>query len=78
MSAVTTTLEIVGPDDAAKLAKLKADTFVETFAEANDPAHVQAHLAREFTAEAVKRTLEHDDSTTWWLMYSPSTRTLAS
>jgi diamine N-acetyltransferase len=65
---VSTTLEVVDPDDAAELAKLKADTFVETFAEDNDPDHVQAHLAREFTAEAVKRTLEHDDSTTWWLV----------
>lgn len=61
-------LEIVDPGRAAELAKLKADTFAETFADDNDPDHVQAHLAREFTADAVRRTLEHDDSTTWWLV----------
>lgn len=61
-------LELVSPEHAADLAKLKADTFVETFAEENDPKHVQAHVAREFTAEAVKPTLEDDRSTTWWLL----------
>lgn len=61
-------LEVVSPDDAAELAQLKAETFFEAFAEDNDLDHVQAHLAREFTAEAVKRSLEHDDSTTWWLI----------
>jgi diamine N-acetyltransferase len=61
-------LEVVGPDDAGRLAELKAETFVETFAEGNDPDHVQAHVTREFTAEAVRRSLEHDDSTTWWLI----------
>ena len=65
---VPTALELVDPDNAAELAKLKADTFVEAFAEGNDPDHVRAHLAREFTAEAVKRTLEQDGSTTWWLI----------
>ncbi|MGK2948348.1 MAG: GNAT family N-acetyltransferase [Acidimicrobiales bacterium] len=63
-----TTLEIVDPDDAAELAKLKADTFVEAFANGNDRDHLQAHVAREFTAEAVERTLEHPGSTTWWLI----------
>ena len=63
-----TKLEIVSPDDAAALAKLKADTFFETFADGNDPDHLQAHLDREFTADAVKRTLENDDATTWWLV----------
>jgi diamine N-acetyltransferase len=64
---VSIELEVVDPEHAAELAKLKAETFVETFAEANDPDHVRAHLAREFSAEAVRRSLEDDDSTTWWL-----------
>ena len=61
-------LELVSPERAADLARLKAVTFVETFAEDNDPRHVQAHVAREFTAEAVRRTLEDERSTTWWLL----------
>jgi diamine N-acetyltransferase len=59
---------MVGPEDAAALAALKAETFVETFAEDNDPVHVRAHVAREFTADAVRRSLEDDASTTWWLL----------
>lgn len=61
-------LEVVHPGDAARLARLKAETFVETFAADNDPAHVQAHLAREFTPEEVRRSLDDDRSTTWWLL----------
>ncbi len=45
-----------------------AATFIETFAQVNAPEHLQAHVAREFTAEAVKRTLEDARSTTWWLL----------
>lgn len=60
-------LVVVDPGDAGTLAALKAQTFVETFAADNDPDHVQAHLAREFTAEAVRPTLGRDDTTTWWL-----------
>lgn len=62
------TFEPVRPDGAAALAKLKADTFVETFAADNDPAHVEAHLARAFTREGVERTLADERSTTWWLL----------
>ena len=61
-------LEPVSPERADDLARLKAVTFAETFAEDNDPRHVQAHVAREFTAEAVRRTLEHERSTTWWML----------
>lgn len=68
LSAVSIELELVSPERAADLATLKAATFVETFAEDNDPKHVQAHVAREFTAAAVRRTLEDERSTTWWLL----------
>jgi ribosomal protein S18 acetylase RimI-like enzyme len=61
-------MEPVGPERAADLAVLKAATFVETFAPDNDPKHVQAHVAREFTAEAVRRTLEDERCSTWWLL----------
>lgn len=60
--------QLVDPEDAAALAALKAETFVETFGADNDPAHVAAHLARAFTPEVVRRTLEDPASTTWWLV----------
>lgn len=61
-------MEAVSPERAADLAGLKAATFVETFAADNDSKHVQAHVAREFTAEAVRRTLEDERCSTWWLL----------
>jgi len=61
-------LEPVSPERAADLAELKAATFVETFAADNDPDQVQAHVAREFTPEAVRRTLEDARCSTWWLL----------
>lgn len=65
---VSIELELVPVAGAAALAKLKADTFVETFAADNDPAHVEAHLAREFTPAGVEQTLADERSTTWWLL----------
>jgi ribosomal protein S18 acetylase RimI-like enzyme len=61
-------MEAVSPERAADLAELKAATFVETFAADNDPEQVKAHVAREFTSEAVRRTLEDDRCSTWWLL----------
>ena len=58
----------VSPEHAADLADLKAATFIETFAAENDPEHVQAHVARAFTSEAVRRTLEDERCSTWWLL----------
>lgn len=68
MSDVPVELQVVEPEDAAELARLKAETFVETFAAQNDPANVAAHVARAFTTEAVRRTLEDRHATTWWLV----------
>lgn len=61
-------MQPVSPEHAADLAALKAATFAETFAADNDPVHVRAHVAREFTAEAVRRTLEDERCSTWWLL----------
>lgn len=66
--AVSITLELVHPRSAAALAKLKAETFVETFAAENDPVHVEAHLDRAFSPAAVERSLSDERSTTWWLL----------
>jgi diamine N-acetyltransferase len=65
---VSIELELVSPEHAAALARLKAATFMETFAEDNDPKHLQVHVAREFTAEVVLRTLQDERSSTWWLL----------
>lgn len=61
-------LVVADPEDAAALSALKAETFLETFAADNDSAHVEAHLAREFTTEVVRPSLERKDTTTWWLL----------
>lgn len=66
--AVSIEFEVVPLEGAAALAELKAATFAETFAADNDPAHVEAHLAREFTPAAVQPSLEDERSTTWWLL----------
>ena len=58
----------VRPEHAADLADLKAATFIETFAAENDPEHLHAHVARAFTAEAVRATLEDERCSTWWLV----------
>ena len=61
-------LTVVAPGDAEALAALKAATFVETFGDQNDPVHLQAHVARAFTTEAIRDTLLEDGATTWWLV----------
>lgn len=61
-------MEPVRPERAGDLAALKAATFVETFAADNDPRHVRAHVTREFTVEGVRRTLEDERCSTWWLL----------
>lgn len=66
--AVSLALELVPLDGAVALADLKAGTFLETFAADNDPAQVEAHLARELIPESVERTLKDERSSTWWLL----------
>ena len=44
-------------ESAAALAALKADTFREAFAAANDPAELAAHLARAFAVDSVSAQL---------------------
>jgi ribosomal protein S18 acetylase RimI-like enzyme len=65
---VSIEMEPVSPERAADLADLKAATFIETFAADNDPDQVRAHVAREFTPEAVRRSLEDERCSTWWLL----------
>jgi ribosomal protein S18 acetylase RimI-like enzyme len=53
---------------AATLAALKAETFSETFAATNDPAELEAHLARAFAVDAVAAQLRDPRCDTTWVL----------
>lgn len=55
-------------ESAAALAALKADTFSESFAAANDPAELAAHLARAFAVDAVSAQLVDPRCDTTWVL----------
>jgi len=55
-------------EGAAALAALKADTFSESFAAANDPAQLAAHLARAFPVDAVSAQLVDPRCDTTWVL----------
>jgi GNAT superfamily N-acetyltransferase len=57
-----------GPADAAALAQLKADTFVETYAADNDPDEMAAHTARAFAVASVAEQLADPRFITLWLL----------
>ena len=61
-------LEHPAVERAAALAALKADTFSEAFAAANDPAELAAHLARAFAVDAVAAQLLDPRSDTTWVL----------
>ena len=42
-------LDVPSVSDAAQLAQLKADTFIETYAADNDPKEVATHVGRDFS-----------------------------
>jgi diamine N-acetyltransferase len=54
--------------DAAALAALKADTFTETFAAANDPVELATHLARAFAVDVVAAQLRDPRCGTTWVL----------
>jgi diamine N-acetyltransferase len=55
-------------ESAPALAALKADTFSEAFAAANDPAELAAHLARAFAVDAVSAQLLDPRCDTTWVL----------
>lgn len=61
-------VEVPTLDDAAPLAQLKADTFVETFAENNDPDTLAAHVTGTFTAQRVASELTDPRCSTLWVV----------
>jgi GNAT superfamily N-acetyltransferase len=54
-----------GPQDAAALAELGRDTFVETFAHLYPPEDLRAFLDANYTPEAFARFLDHRDHGVW-------------
>jgi ribosomal protein S18 acetylase RimI-like enzyme len=55
-------------ENAAALATLKADTFSEAYAAANDAAEVAAHLARAFAVDWVSAQLLDPRRDTTWVL----------
>ena len=55
-------------ESAAALAALKAETFIEAYFAANDPAEVSAHLARAFAVDAVAAQLLDSRCDTTWVL----------
>jgi ribosomal protein S18 acetylase RimI-like enzyme len=55
-------------ESAAALAALKAETFSETFAAANDPAELATHLTRAFAVDAISAQLLDPRCETTWVL----------
>jgi diamine N-acetyltransferase len=54
--------------DAATLARLKAETFSEAFADANAPEELAAHVARCFAPDLIAGELADERCDTWWVL----------
>jgi len=63
-------LTIASPSvgDAAALARLKADTFSEAFADANASEELAAHIARSYNSSLIARQLADERCDTWWVL----------
>jgi ribosomal protein S18 acetylase RimI-like enzyme len=61
-------LAVPAVDDAAKLARLKAETFVEPFGDSNDPITLDAHVVDTFTVEKVAADLADPNCSTLWVL----------
>src|SRR6476659_9549920 len=66
--SITYPFEHPAVEGAAALAASKADTFSESFAAANDPAQLAAHLARAFPVDAVSAQLVDPRCDTTWVL----------
>ena len=54
--------------DAERLAALKTDTFIDSYAAGNDPAQLAAHIQRWLSVEAVAAQLADPDCETTWIL----------
>ncbi|WP_444685787.1 N-acetyltransferase family protein [Alkalicoccus luteus] len=57
-----TSIRKAGLNDAMLLAQLGADTFRETFAEGNQPEHLQQYIANAFHETKLRQELAHPES----------------
>lgn len=60
--------EVPKTADAAALAALKSDTFVETFAANNNPESLAAHVADAFALDRIIRDLANPACLTVWML----------
>lgn len=61
-------VEIPTFEHAATLARLKADTFIETFADDNDPDTLASHVAEAFAVHRVIAELADPSCSTAWVI----------
>ncbi len=54
--------------DAATLARLKAETFSEAFADANAPEELAVHVSRSFDPDLIAGELADERRDTWWVL----------
>ena len=54
--------------DVTALARLKADTFIESFSDGNDPAQLAAHVARRFADDVIAEELADPRVATSWVV----------
>ena len=54
--------------DAERLAALKTDTFIDSYAAGNDPVQLAAHIQRGLCVEAVAAQLADPDCETTWIL----------
>lgn len=54
-------IEAIGLEEAGVLAGIGRQTFIDTFASANDPADINAYVAKAFSPEQIRRELSDPD-----------------
>ena len=54
--------------DVTALARLKAETFIESFSDGNDPAQLAAHVARNFAEDVIAEELADPRVVTSWVV----------
>lgn len=58
--SMSTEIRAAGPDDAAAVAALARETFIDTYSEFNTPQDMALHVMRNFGSDIQRREIEDD------------------